>query len=177
MRKLKNSELNRLSVEEFKHTEKFPVVVVLDNVRSLNNVGSVFRSSDGFLVERICLCGITAKPPHRDIHKTALGATNSVHWEYFDTTEKAVNKFREEGYLICAVEQADKSIYLTEFVPEKKNKYALIFGHEVRGVQQSIVEMSDMCLEIPQSGTKHSFNISVSAGIVLYHFYYHFKTK
>lgn len=174
MRKLKNSELNRLSIKEFKRTGKFPVVVVLDNVRSLNNVGSVFRTADGFLIEKICLCGITAKPPHRDIHKTALGATDSVNWEYYKSTEQAVGKLKEAGYLICSVEQADKSIMLTDFVPVPENKYALIFGHEVKGVQQSIVENSDMCLEIPQQGTKHSFNISVSAGIVLYHFYYHY---
>lgn len=176
MRKLKNSELNRLSVDEFKKIEKLPLVVVLDNVRSLNNVGSVFRTADGFLIERILLCGITAQPPHRDIHKTALGATDSVNWEYHKTTEQAVNKLKEEGYKICSIEQADKSIMLNEFIPESNQKYALIFGHEVKGVQQYIVENSDLCLEIPQEGTKHSFNISVSAGIVLYHFYYHYTS-
>ncbi len=176
MRKLKNSELQRKSVEEFRGADKYPVVVVLDNVRSLNNVGSVFRTADGFLIKGIYLCGITAKPPHRDIHKTALGATDSVSWKYFKTTEEAIADLQEKGYTVCSVEQADNSKILTDFNPVMDEKYALVFGHEVKGVQQSIVEKSDICLEIPQHGTKHSFNISVSVGIVLYHFYFHLKS-
>ena len=177
MRKLKNSELERKTVEEFKKTDKYPVVIVLDNVRSLNNVGSVFRTGDGFLIDAVYLCGITACPPHRDIHKTALGATDSVNWKYFTKTEDALQELKKKGYTICSIEQAEKSKNLAEFTPSKDNKYALIFGHEVKGVQQSIVDQSDMCIEIPQHGTKHSFNISVSVGIVLYHFYYHLINK
>jgi tRNA G18 (ribose-2'-O)-methylase SpoU len=177
MRKLKNSELNRKSVEEFKSTDKYPIVVVLDNVRSLNNVGSVFRTGDGFLIDAVYLCGITARPPHRDIHKTALGATDSVRWEYFSTTDEAIDELKKEGYTICSVEQAEKSTFLNDIEPRRSEKYALVFGHEVKGVQQSIVDKSDMCIEIPQHGTKHSFNISVSVGIVLYHFYFHLQFK
>ena len=171
MRKLKNSELQRRSIEEFKVTSKYPIVVVLDNVRSLNNVGSVFRTSDAFLIEAIYLCGITAKPPHRDIHKTALGSTDSVDWEYFETTQEAIDVLKKNNYDIYSVEQAENSIQLTEFIPSQNKKYALVFGHEVKGVQQKIVNQSDNCIEIPQHGTKHSFNISVSVGITLYHFY------
>ena len=168
MRKLKNSELDRLSVKEFKKAPKLPVVVVLDNVRSLNNIGSVFRTSDAFLVERILLCGITARPPHKDIHKTALGATESVDWQYFRETAEAVKKLKGEGYVIVAVEQTDTSLPLDAFRPEKDKKYAFIFGHEIRGVQQEIVNLSDSSLDIPQYGTKHSLNISVSVGMVLW---------
>src|SRR6056297_636090 len=171
MRKLKNSELQRRSTEEFKATSKYPIVAVLDNVRSLNNVGSVFRTSDAFLIEAIYLCGITAKPPHRDIHKTALGSTDSVDWEYFETTQEAIDVLKKNNYDIYSVEQAENSIQLTEFIPSQNKKYALVFGHEVKGVQQKIVNQSDNCIEIPQHGTKHSFNISVSVGITLYHFY------
>jgi tRNA G18 (ribose-2'-O)-methylase SpoU len=173
MKKLKNSELERKTVEEFKQSEKLPVVIVLDNIRSLNNIGSVFRSSDAFLINKIYLCGITAKPPHREIHKTALGSTDSVDWEYYERTENAIGRLKRDGYTIISIEQADKSINLPEFKPDKNCKYALVFGHEVKGVQQEIVSRSDLCIEIPQYGTKHSFNISVSAGIILYHFYYH----
>lgn len=176
MRKLKNSELTRKTVEEFKGTSKYPVAVVLDNVRSLNNVGSVFRTSDAFLVDRVCLCGITAQPPHREIHKTALGATDSVDWEYFKNTMDALLMLRKEGYLIFSVEQTENSLRLPDFIPRKDDKYALIFGHEVKGVHQDIVNQSDGCIEIPQCGTKHSFNISVSVGIVLYHFFWHYNT-
>lgn len=168
MRKLKNSELDRLSVQEFKKTEKLPVVVVLDNIRSLNNIGSVFRTSDAFLVERIHLCGITAKPPHKEIHKTALGATESVDWTYTESIEELVRELKEEGRIILAVEQADKSISLGNFQPEPAQKYAVVFGNEVKGVQQGVIDLSDECLEIPQYGTKHSLNISVSCGIVLW---------
>ena len=175
MKKLKNSQLERKTIDEFKQSKKLPIVIVLDNIRSLNNIGSVFRTSDAFLIKKICLCGITATPPHRDIHKTALGSTDSVNWEYFEHTEDAIRNLKDEGYSIISIEQADKSVKLPDFKPEKNDRYALVFGHEVTGVQQNIVSMSNLCLEIPQYGTKHSFNISVSAGIILYHFYYHFS--
>ena len=168
MRKLKNSELNRLSVEEFKKTEKTPIIVVLDNIRSLNNIGSVFRTSDAFLIEKILLCGITATPPHKDIHKTALGATESVEWEYYPSTIDAVHWLKENKYKIISIEQAENAISLQNFKPISMMKYAVIFGNEVKGVGQDIVNLSDYCIEIPQYGTKHSFNISVSAGIVLW---------
>jgi 23S rRNA (guanosine2251-2'-O)-methyltransferase len=168
MRKLKNSELNRLSIEEFKNSDKTPIVVVLDNIRSQNNIGSVFRTSDAFLIEKIILCGITAKPPHKDIHKTALGATDSVNWEYVQNTTDAINILREEGYVIVSIEQAEEAIMLQDFNIDKNKKYAVILGNEVKGVQQEVVNMSDYSIEIPQIGTKHSFNISVSAGIVLW---------
>jgi tRNA G18 (ribose-2'-O)-methylase SpoU len=171
MRKLKNEELNRLSVEDFKKTEKRPLIIVLDNIRSLNNIGSIFRTADAFCIESIYLCGITATPPHRDIHKTALGATESVHWEYYNSTEEAVQKLRQNNYRIVAVEQTDQSILLHHFQPGKSEKLGLVFGNEVQGVNEKIVEISDDCLEIPQFGTKHSFNVSVSAGIVLWDIY------
>lgn len=177
MRKLKNSELERKSVDEFKDSSKIPLVIVLDNIRSLNNVGSVFRTSDAFLVQKIYLCGITAQPPHRDIHKTALGATDSVHWEYMENTLDTIRELKERGYTVISVEQAEGSVMLPDFKPSSDQKYALVFGHEVKGVQQEVVNESDLCIEIPQYGTKHSFNISVSAGIVLYHFYYHFHEE
>ncbi len=176
MRKLKNSELNRLSIEEFKKSGKTPLVVVLDNIRSLNNIGSVFRTSDAFLIEKIILCGITAKPPHKDIHKTALGATESVNWEYAESTIDAVNKLKDEGYIIVSIEQTEKAIMLQNFKIEKNKKYAVIFGNEVKGVQQEIVNLSNFSIEIPQYGTKHSFNISVSAGIVLWEFFRKIKS-
>ncbi|MBK6265886.1 RNA methyltransferase [Marivirga sp. S37H4] len=169
MRKLANEELNRLALEEIKEVKKNPVVIVLDNVRSMNNVGSAFRTGDAFLVEKIYLCGITAQPPHRDIHKTALGATESVDWEYSPTTLNAVHKLKEEGYITMSVEQAENSLSLEKFTPESGKKYAFIFGNEVYGVEQEVVSASDNCLEIPQFGTKHSLNISVSIGVVLWH--------
>jgi tRNA G18 (ribose-2'-O)-methylase SpoU len=168
MRKLKNSELDRKSIEEFKASEKTPIIIVLDNVRSLNNIGSVFRTSDALLIEAVYLCGITATPPHRELHKTALGAEDAVHWEYFKNTEDAVLKLKENSFEIYAVEQAENSISLECFEPDSSKKYALVFGNEVKGVQQKIVNSSDGCIEIPQFGTKHSFNISVSCGIVLW---------
>jgi tRNA G18 (ribose-2'-O)-methylase SpoU len=168
MRKLKNSELDRLSVEEYQEVEKSPVVVVLDNVRSCNNIGSVFRTSDALLIEKVILCGITATPPNKDIHKTALDAEKSVPWEYFENTTDAVLKLREENFRIFAIEQVENSIMLPNFVPEKNKKLALVFGNEVKGVEQSVVNLCDGAIEIPQYGTKHSFNISVSAGIVLW---------
>jgi len=168
MRKLKNSELDRLSVDEYHEIEKSPIVVVLDNIRSCNNIGSVFRTSDALLIEKVFLCGITATPPNKEIHKTALDAEKSVLWEYFDETETAVSWLKENGYLIFAVEQVEGSILLPDFKPEKNRKFALVFGNEVKGVQQSVVDLCHGAIEIPQFGTKHSFNISVSAGIVLW---------
>ncbi len=168
MRKLKNEELGRKDVEEFKSTDKNPLVIVLDNVRSMHNVGSAFRTADAFLIEKIYLCGITATPPHREIHKTALGATESVEWSFVDKTSDAILQLKKQGYTILSIEQADKSIDLHEFNPEKDKKYALVFGNEVYGVEDEIVKMSDYVLEIPQFGTKHSLNISVSVGVVVW---------
>lgn len=168
MRKLKNEELNRLNVDEFKKTVKNPVVIVLDNVRSLNNIGSVFRTADAFLVESIYLCGISGTPPNKEIHKTALGATESVDWVYYKDTLEAVNYLRKSGYSIIAIEQAEKSTMLNNFFPSSDKKYAFIFGHEVRGVEQGVVNVCDSTIELPQFGTKHSFNIVVSVGIVLW---------
>ncbi|MEA3316464.1 MAG: RNA methyltransferase [Bacteroidota bacterium] len=168
MRKLKNSELNRKTISDFKKTKKKPIIIVLDNIRSLNNIGSVFRTSDAFLVNCIYLCGITAKPPHKDIHKTALGATDSVDWKYFETTKDAIIELKEKNYQIVSIEQAENSVELQDFKVKNKTKYAFVFGHEVKGVQQEIINLSNSCIEIPQYGTKHSFNISVSTGIVLW---------
>lgn len=168
MKKLSMEELERLSVEEFKETEKSPIVIVLDNVRSLNNVGSAFRTGDAFRVEKIYLCGITGTPPHRDIQKTALGATESVEWEYCLNTGIAVDKLKADGYQLCALEQVDQSVKLNKFKPEKDKKYALIFGNEVFGVEESVLKACDQVLEIPQLGTKHSLNISVSLGIAVW---------
>ncbi|GMQ33908.1 RNA methyltransferase [Algoriphagus taiwanensis] len=161
-------ELDRMSVQEFKKIEKSPLVLVLDQVRSLNNVGSAFRTADAFRIEKIYLCGITGTPPHRDIQKTALGATESVDWEYCLNTMDAVKKLKEEGYQICALEQVDRSIQLNEFLPEKGKKYALIFGNEVFGVEEQVLQSCDHVLEIPQLGTKHSLNIAVSLGIAVW---------
>jgi tRNA G18 (ribose-2'-O)-methylase SpoU len=172
MRKLKNSELDRLSVEEYKKVEKTPIIVILDNIRSCNNIGSVFRTSDALLVEKVILCGITATPPNAEIHKTALDAEKSVPWEYFEETEVAVENLKENGYRIFAIEQVENSIMLPDFRPEAGKKLALIFGNEVKGVQQSVVNICDGAIEIPQYGTKHSFNVSVSAGIVLWDLVY-----
>lgn len=171
MRKLKNEELGRISADEFKETEKTPVIIILDNVRSLNNIGSVFRTADAFLIEAVYLCGITATPPHREIQKTALGATESVKWEYFKDTLEAINKLQSQGYKAFSIEQAEQSISLEQIELNADDKYALVFGNEVKGVEQGVINASDGCIEIPQFGTKHSFNISVSAGIVLWEFY------
>ncbi len=168
MRKLKLDELNRASVAEFKAGEKMPVVIVLDNVRSMHNIGSIFRTADGFAVEKICLCGVTAQPPHREIEKTALGATQSISWEYFSDPLQAIKQLRREGYCIIAVEQAENSTMLQDFTVRKGEKHALIFGNEVNGVSDEVMKNIDACIEIPQFGTKHSFNIVVSAGIVLW---------
>ena len=171
MRKLKLDELNRASVTEFKAQKKLPVAVMLDNVRSMHNVGSIFRTADGFAVEKVCLCGITGQPPHREIEKTALGATQSVDWEYYAEPLQAVEQLREDGYQIIAIEQAENSITLNKFKAESGKKYALIFGNEVNGVSDEVMNAIDACIEIPQFGTKHSFNIVVSAGIVLWDFF------
>jgi tRNA G18 (ribose-2'-O)-methylase SpoU len=168
MRKLKNSELGRIEVEEFKKVAKIPLLIILDNIRSLNNIGSVFRTSDAFLIEKIFLCGITAKPPHKEIHKTALGATESVDWEYVEDTFTLVQKLKEKKVKIASIEQAENSMMLQDFIPKKNQKYAIIFGNEVKGVQQKVVSASDYCVEIPQFGTKHSLNISVSCGVVVW---------
>ncbi len=168
MRKLRNEELNRLRLDEVKAVSKHQLVIILDNVRSLNNIGSIFRTADAFLIEGIYLCGITATPPNKEIHKTALGATESVNWQYFENTLDAVKLLREKGFKIVAVEQTDKSIMLQDFIPVVNTKYALIFGHEIKGVEQEVIDHCHMSLEIPQYGTKHSFNIAVSAGIVLW---------
>ena len=168
MRKLANEELNRKSVDEFKESSKTPIVIVLDNVRSLNNVGSVFRTADAFLVNAVYLCGITGTPPNKEIQKTALGATESVSWKYMETTMDAVTELRSKGYLICSVEQADHAQMLHNFKAEWGQKIALVFGNEVKGVEQEVVDNSDYVIEIPQEGTKHSLNIAVSAGIVVW---------
>ncbi|MFT5617860.1 MAG: 23S rRNA (guanosine2251-2'-O)-methyltransferase [Arenicella sp.] len=168
MRKLSMEELNRDSVEEFKEKQKHPVALVLDNIRSMHNVGSAFRTSDAFLVEKIVLCGITAQPPHREIHKTALGATDSVNWEYSETTVKAVEKLKLEGFKIVIVEQTVGSIALQEFPFNPTEKYAFVFGNEAMGVKDEVLPYADFSLEIPQFGTKHSLNVSVSMGIVLW---------
>ncbi|BDX37023.1 tRNA/rRNA methyltransferase [Tenuifilaceae bacterium CYCD] len=170
-RKLANEELNRKSVDEYKTAGKLPIVVVLDNIRSLNNVGSVFRTADALLVEKILLCGITGTPPDNEIHRTALGAENSVSWEYIDRTVIAVEQLKANGYKVISIEQAENSHNLISYQPEPNAKYALVFGNELRGVEQEVVDLSDECIEIPQFGTKHSFNISVSAGIVLWDFF------
>jgi len=174
LRKLKLDELNRASVIEFKAQNKLPVVVVLDNVRSMHNVGSIFRTCDGFAVEQVCLCGITGQPPHREIEKTALGATQSVNWVYYADPLQAVEQLRKDGYRIIAIEQAENSIILNTFETVKNEKYALIFGNEVNGVSDEVMKVIDACIEIPQFGTKHSFNIVVSAGIVLWDFFCQF---
>lgn len=163
--------MNRLTTEAFKVSRKIPLVVVLDHVRSLNNVGSVFRTSDAFRVESIYLCGITACPPHAEIHKTALGAEESVDWFYFKDTMEAVEKLKAEGYVVCAIEQAEGSTMLDKLLLDKTKKYAVILGNEVKGVQQNVVDNCDMCVEIPQYGTKHSLNVSVTAGIVIWDFF------
>ena len=171
MQKLKTTDLNRVGIEEFREQDKLPVVVILDNVRSMNNVGSAFRTADGFAIEKIILCGITAQPPHREIEKTAIGATQSVAWEHHHETLDVIRDLRKEGYEIIAIEQAKESIMLNTFQPDLNKKYALIFGNEVNGVSDEVMAEIDKCIEIPQFGTKHSFNIVISAGIVLWDFY------
>ena len=167
MRKLKITELKRLSPDDFKQTEKLPVTVVLDNIRSLHNVGSVFRTADAFLVEAIYLCGITATPPHAEIHKTALGAENTIKWQYFEHTLDAVRQLKQQSYQILAVEQAENSIS-SEQLQLENQRYAVILGNEVKGIDQAVMDECDSCIEIPQFGTKHSLNVSVAAGIVIW---------
>ncbi len=160
----------RLSVSEFKEADKMPLVVVLDDVRSMYNVGSVFRTGDAFRIEAVCLCGISATPPSTEIHKTALGAEDSVEWRYYASATEAVAHLRSAGYEVLAVEQVEGSTKLHHFSPERGRRYAVVFGNEVKGVRQEVVDLCDGCLEIPQFGTKHSMNVSVTAGIVIYHF-------
>jgi 23S rRNA (guanosine2251-2'-O)-methyltransferase len=168
MRKLSMDELNRKSVDEFKRSEKIPVIVVMDNIRSMHNVGSVFRTADAFLLEAIYLCGYTAQPPHRDINKTALGATETVAWKHFETTIEAVKALQQNGYKVYAIEQVESSISLEKFNIRADEKTAVVFGNEVEGVQQEVIALCEGCIEIPQLGMKHSLNISVAAGIVLW---------
>ncbi|MBL0105191.1 MAG: RNA methyltransferase [Bacteroidetes bacterium] len=170
MRKIQNEELNRLTVDDFKQAQKRPVVLVLDDVRSLNNIGSVFRTADAFLCSKIILCGITATPPHREIHKTALGAEESVEWEYVKEITEAIPRLKNEGYTVIAIEQAEGGMMLSDFRPDPKKKYAFIFGHEINGVSDAALAMCDSAIEIPQHGTKHSLNISVCAGIITWHY-------
>ncbi len=174
-RKLKLEELNRISIEEFHKYKKIPLVVVLDNIRSQNNIGSVFRTSDAFRVDEIFLCGITATPPNNEIHKTALGAEDSVKWSYYEDTLTAVNDLKAKNYIVYSIEQAENSQYLNTLVLDKTKKYAVILGHEVHGVQQNVINLSDGCIEIPQYGTKHSLNVSVSAGIIVWDFFKQLK--
>ena len=175
MRKLLNEELDRLTVGEFRESKKIPVVAVLDNIRSQNNIGSVFRTADAFRLEGVILCGITATPPHREIHKTALGATESVQWEYHEETSDAVLALKQKGYRIISVEQAKGAVTLEQLHLSPDQKYALVFGHEIRGVDQKVVDLSHECVEIPQHGTKHSLNISVAAGIVIWEVFRRFS--
>ncbi|MCK9301985.1 MAG: RNA methyltransferase [Bacteroidales bacterium] len=177
MRKLNTCELNRINVGEFKNSAKTPVIVVLDNIRSLNNIGSVFRTSDAFRIQKIYLCGITCCPPHRDIQKTALGATESVEWEYCESTVECVTNLKANGVLIASVEQAEGSTSLNDFNYDFKSPIAVVFGNEVTGVDDAVIEHSDCCIEIPQIGTKHSLNISVCCGIVLYSLFRAFYEK
>lgn len=171
MRKLKLDELGRVSADEYKEIEKHPIVVVLDNVRSMHNVGAVFRTSDAFLIDKIYLCGITATPPHKEIHKTAIGAENSVDWEYIQDANELVINLKKEGYEIITIEQTEGSVLLNEFKVDSSQKYAIVMGNEVDGVQQSIIDQCNTCIEIPQSGTKHSLNVSVCTGIILWKWY------
>ncbi|BAO75065.1 TrmH family RNA methyltransferase [Winogradskyella sp. PG-2] len=168
MRKLKNEELDRLEVSEFKAAKKSPIIIILDNIRSLNNIGSVFRTSDAFLIEKIYLCGITAQPPHNDIRKTALGSTETVEWEYIENTIDVINSLKTQNIKICSIEQAENTTMLNTFKPQPNTKYAFVFGNEVKGVAQDVVNTSDIVIEIPQYGTKHSLNISVSCGVVVW---------
>lgn len=171
MKKKTILDLSRLSTAEYKQADKIHLIVVLDNVRSLNNIGSVFRTSDAFLIEKIYLCGITAVPPHPDIHKTALGAENSVEWEYGESTLAVVDNLQAEGYTVYAIEQVENSVMLDKLLLDRNKKYAVVLGHEVKGVQQQVVDKCDGCIEIPQFGTKHSLNVSVTAGLVIWDFF------
>lgn len=171
MKKLRITELNRLTPEEFKTATKIPLIVVLDNVRSMHNTGSVFRTADAFVVEAVYLCGITNVPPHPEIHKTALGAEDTVNWKYFEDTHESIIQLKKEGYKVLAIEQVESSTMLTDFTVSDGQKYAVVLGNEVKGVQQSVVDMCDGCIEIPQFGTKHSLNVSVTGGIIIWEFF------
>ena len=168
MRKLLNAELDRKSIDEFKQSNKTPIIIVLDNVRSLNNVGSVFRTADAFLLEAVYLCGITGCPPNKEIQKTALGATETVNWKYFKTTLDAINELKQNHYRVYSIEQTEKANMLNDFIPSTNQKLAIVFGNEVKGVEQEVIDISNGVIEIPQLGTKHSLNISVSVGIVVW---------
>ena len=170
-------EMGRISTEEFKQSKKLPLVVVLDNIRSLNNIGSVFRTSDAFRVESIYLCGISATPPSMEIHKTALGAEDSVDWRYFADTHEAVRELQNRGYRVMAIEQCQGSTMLNEFEPDQNVGYGVVMGNEVKGVQQTVVDMCDGCLEIPQYGTKHSLNVSVTTGLVIWELFRKFSSN
>tara|TARA_B100000405_G_scaffold28601_1_gene20338 strand:- start:235 stop:762 length:528 start_codon:yes stop_codon:yes gene_type:complete len=175
MRKLKNNELNRIDLKEFKEKNKTPIIIVLDNIRSAYNVGSIFRTSDAFLLSGIYLCGITPKPPHKEIRKTALGANESVDWKYFKNTSESIKDLKSKNYTIISIEQVKKGENLNNFTPKKEKKYALIFGNEIKGVSQEIVDLSDKCIEIPQYGTKHSLNVGISVGIIVWDFFQKMK--
>ena len=170
-RKLKNEELNRLSVSEFKEAKKIPLVIILDNIRSLSNIGSIFRTSDAFLVEEIILCGITAQPPHREIQKTALGATETVKWSHNKSVEDAITKLKNDNYIVCSVEQTSDSVDLNSFKIDANKKYALILGNEVSGVSEAAINLSNYCVELEQHGSKHSLNVSVCGSIYIWEFY------
>lgn len=176
MRKLENNELNRKSIEDFKQSEKTPLILVLDDIRSLHNIGSVFRTADAFLIEKIILCGITATPPNKEIHKTALGATETVTWEHQENVLKAIENLKNNNIKVFAIEQVEKAIFLHDFIVEKNQKYALVFGNEVFGVSQEAIAICDGSIEIPQLGSKHSLNIAVSAGIVVWDFFKKIKS-
>lgn len=176
MRKLENSELDRKSVSDFKLAEKTPIILILDDIRSLHNIGSVFRTSDAFLIEKIYLCGITATPPNKEIHKTALGATDTVTWEHAKDVLEVITKLKSENTIVYAIEQVENAVFLDDFQPMKNTKYALVFGNEVYGVSQEAIKICDGCIEIPQLGTKHSLNISVSAGIVVWDLFQKLKS-
>ncbi len=177
MRKLKNNELNRLSLDGFKQSAKTPIIVILDNIRSLNNIGSVFRTCDAFLIEKIYLCGITARPPHKDIHKTALGSTESVDWEYVENTLELIKRLKDSNIKVISIEQTENATLLNNFTPQQQTTYAIVFGNEVKGVSQDVVSASDVVIEIPQFGTKHSLNISVSCGVVIWDMFSKIKSE
>ena len=177
MRKLKITELNRLTAEEFKESDKTPIIIVLDHIRSLNNVGSIFRTADAFRMEGVYLCGITSIPPNAEIHKTALGAEETVAWKYFERTIDAVNELKMQDYIVCALEQAEDSVSLDHISLDKNKKYAIVAGHEVKGVQQEVIDACDICIEIPQFGTKHSLNVAVAVGIVIWDFFKKLKIE